>query len=87
MSSDFEKLDGNNGLLLSPHIDHLFDGGYISFEDDGTILVADEATQHILDLWSIAAGTSCGNFRLKQIPYIQFHRDVIFERRRKADRL
>jgi hypothetical protein len=28
-------LDGYNGLLLTPHIDHLFDRGYLSFEDDG----------------------------------------------------
>jgi putative restriction endonuclease len=33
-----ERLDGNNGLLLSPHVDLLFDRGYISVEDDGTLL-------------------------------------------------
>ena len=30
-----ERLDGENGLLLTPSIDHLFDRGFISFEDDG----------------------------------------------------
>ncbi|WP_311946969.1 HNH endonuclease [Halomonas piscis] len=34
-SSNSERLDGNNGLLLTPHIDHLFDQGYISFSDNG----------------------------------------------------
>ena len=33
-------LDGNNGLLLSPNIDLLFDRGYISFSDDGAILIS-----------------------------------------------
>jgi hypothetical protein len=39
-SNDFEKLDGNNGLLLSPHIDKLFDSGYISFEDRGSMILS-----------------------------------------------
>ena len=39
-SSDQEKLDGNNGLLLAPHIDHLFDQGYISFTDVGDFIVS-----------------------------------------------
>jgi putative restriction endonuclease len=43
MSTDFEKLDGNNGLLLSPHIDHLFDQGFISFKDNGELIVSPAA--------------------------------------------
>jgi hypothetical protein len=30
-----ERLEGENGLLLTPSIDHLFDGGFISFEQGG----------------------------------------------------
>ena len=33
--SDKEKLDGCNGIMLSPQVDRLFDRGFISFEDDG----------------------------------------------------
>lgn len=50
-STTFEKLDGNNGLLLSPHIDHLFDQGFISFADDGALLVSPEADVDTLILW------------------------------------
>jgi predicted restriction endonuclease len=39
LCTDFEKLDGNNGLLLSPHLDHLFDQGFIPFEDEGALLI------------------------------------------------
>ncbi len=35
-----ERLDGMNGLLLTPDADHLFDRGYISFEDDGEVRVS-----------------------------------------------
>src|SRR5665213_372790 len=35
-----ERLNGENGLLLTPSVDHLFDRGFIGFEDDGTIIVS-----------------------------------------------
>jgi hypothetical protein len=34
-STNEERLAGENGLLLTPSIDHLFDGGFISFEANG----------------------------------------------------
>ncbi len=34
-SDDHEKIDGANGLLLAPHVDHLFDRGLISFSGEG----------------------------------------------------
>ncbi|EKN3943128.1 TPA: HNH endonuclease [Yersinia enterocolitica] len=38
-SSDEERLDPYNGLMLAPHVDVLFDKGYISFTDDGYMIV------------------------------------------------
>lgn len=35
-----ERLDGMNGLLLTPDADHLFDRGFISFEDGGEVLIS-----------------------------------------------
>lgn len=35
-----ERLDGANGLLLTPDADHLFDRGFISFGDDGDVLIS-----------------------------------------------
>ncbi|MDG0789962.1 HNH endonuclease [Cohnella ginsengisoli] len=35
-----ERLDPNNGLLLIPNLDLLFDRGYISFDGDGRILIS-----------------------------------------------
>ncbi|MDQ7864888.1 HNH endonuclease signature motif containing protein [Peribacillus frigoritolerans] len=36
-SNNYERLDKNNGLLLCPNHDALFDKGYISFKEDGSI--------------------------------------------------
>lgn len=35
--SDNERLDVFNGLLLAPHLDALFDGGWVSFADNGKL--------------------------------------------------
>ena len=35
-----ERLDGENGLLLTPSIDHLFDRGFIGFEDGGRLIIS-----------------------------------------------
>jgi predicted restriction endonuclease len=43
-SSDAEKLDENNGLLLCAHHDALFDKHLISFEDNGDLIVSTTLT-------------------------------------------
>jgi putative restriction endonuclease len=39
-STNEERLHGANGLLLTPTADHLFDRGFISFEDTGEVLIS-----------------------------------------------
>lgn len=39
-STNEERLNGENGLLLTPSIDHLFDRGFIGFEDSGTLIIS-----------------------------------------------
>jgi len=78
-SNNEEKLDGYNGLLLSPHVDHLFDRGFISFKDTGEILVSKELNLTILDQWSIHSDQNVGTFKPNQCEYLEFHRDVIFK--------
>ena len=38
--NDAERLDVFNGLLLAPHLDAVFDLGFITVTDDGTVLVS-----------------------------------------------
>lgn len=77
-SNDFEKLDGNNGLLLAPHVDHLFDRGYISFDDDGGILVSRTLNVDILSRWAIDPRKKCGTFSELQRKYLDHHRKHVF---------
>jgi hypothetical protein len=57
-STDSERLDGENGLLLTPTIDHLFDRGFISFETGGRLNKC-----LISRLSMLAAIVSCGHDR------------------------
>jgi hypothetical protein len=42
--TDGERLDVFNGLLLAPHLDALFDDGWITFTDAGELLVSEVLT-------------------------------------------
>ncbi|HXF08431.1 MAG TPA: HNH endonuclease [Candidatus Acidoferrales bacterium] len=37
--TEVERVDPYNGLLLTPNLDRAFDNGYISFADDGRVLI------------------------------------------------
>jgi hypothetical protein len=77
-SNDFEKLDGNNGLLLSPHIDRLFDRGYISFEDSGQLMFSPLLPSDVVAAWNLNNPTIKKTLSSKQVPYMAFHRNGIF---------
>ncbi|MED2793175.1 HNH endonuclease [Bacillus wiedmannii] len=77
-SNNQERLDVNNGLLLCPNHDSLFDKGYISFEDDGAILISDcldEATKVFLNI----SDKMKINMNKRQKQYMEWHRNDIFK--------
>ena len=76
-STNEEKLHGCNGLLLAPHVDHLFDRGFISFEDDGALVVSDQMESEVLSAWSIVVPRSVGAFNLDQQHFLSHHRSHV----------
>lgn len=77
--NDAEKLDGFNGLLLSPHVEHLFEQGYISFSDDGTLLLSRWLNRVVLERWGIAQASQGRPFCAEQGVYLAWHREHVFE--------
>lgn len=79
-SSNEERLDGENGLLLTPSVDHLFDRGFISFEDSGRLLISPVADRRSLERMGIEIRESVnvGSFSSGQCRYLDFHRHDIF---------
>lgn len=75
-----ERLDQHNGLMLTPNADHLFDAGFITFDDAGEVVVspalqAQEATRLGLDSTEPARP-----FIPAQRVYLAYHREHIFRR-------
>lgn len=79
VSDDKERIDGYNGLLLAPHIDHLFDKGFISFDSRGKLLISTKLDPHVLTLWKIDGNTNAGSFTPEQQHYLDYHRAHVFQ--------
>ena len=74
-----ERVDVNNGLLLCPNHDWLFDKGFISFDDTGAIIISsklchnNQVFMNIDDIQYIEMSD-----KIKE--YIQYHRTNIYRR-------
>lgn len=79
VSSDFEKLDVYNGLLLCNCHDPLFDKGYISFRDSGEILISNKLHPKNYSLLNIATDITI-EIDEKSKKYLKYHRDNIFRK-------
>lgn len=79
VSNNQERLDGHNGLLLAPHVDHLFDKGFISFEDNGEMVVSKKLNVEVLQAWSITQG-NYGHFSKQQQQYLSYHRKHVLKK-------
>jgi len=75
-----ERLDGENGLMLTPTIDHLFDRGFISFEDNGQLILSPSADRQSLEKMGVRTSKliNVGSFSDGQKQYLNFHRDRVF---------
>ena len=80
VSSNAERLDRFNGLLLTANIDIMFDRGLISFNNDGTLLHTGD-----IDAATLRALGCDTAVRLKltarHAPYLAYHRTEIFGKR------
>lgn len=74
-SDNFERLDGANGIMLSPHVDALFDLGLMSFEDDGTKLIRNDLPKEVIDRWALPKSSDVVPFDHEQRTYLHEHRE------------
>lgn len=79
-ASNEERLDGENGLLLTPDADHLFDRGFLTFEDNGRVVVSPVAHLPSLEKMGlhIERVAAVGSFSEGQRGYLAFHRENVF---------
>lgn len=72
-----EQFDRDNGLLLSKNMDSLFDGGYITFDNDGNVIPSSKLDSEVADY------VKCFKLddkilNLRRQLYMQYHRDHVF---------
>jgi putative restriction endonuclease len=79
-STNDERLNGENGLLLTPSIDHLFDRGFIGFENNGKLLISPVAHRQSLHRMGIETEhtVNVGGFTTGQKLFLDFHRNAVF---------
>lgn len=79
VSTNEERLDSENGFLLSPTYDKLFDLGLISFKDNGNILISKLLDSDTLEKVRLDKSQV---YDTKPTPSLtrnlEYHRDVVF---------
>jgi hypothetical protein len=78
-STNAERLSSQNGLMLAPNADFLFDRGFVSF-GDGRLLVSPVADEKTLVKLGIDPDrpAGVGTFTKQQESFLEFHRKEIF---------
>ncbi|MCR4655900.1 MAG: HNH endonuclease [Lachnospiraceae bacterium] len=77
-SEPSEKLDVNNGLLMCPNHDKLFDKGFISFDDLGNIMISSKLVSNDQIFMNVN-----GKMHISVIEenkkYLDYHRTNVFQ--------
>ena len=73
-SSNEERLDEYNGLLLAASIGRLFDAGLVAFSDEGKLLADEQLGPADLTLLGISKASRLRFVRSQHRPYLRAHR-------------
>ncbi|MTJ00854.1 HNH endonuclease [Idiomarina piscisalsi] len=80
LSSDGEKLDAYNGLLLTPALDRLFDKGFVTFKRNREIILSNQLASWEYQKMGIDASMKLRELPIRTGDYLEYHRDIIFKR-------
>jgi hypothetical protein len=78
-STNLERLNGANGLMLSPHVDNLFDAGLMTFGRTGKVFFSSSVANDEIVRWHLDQVTDVGKFSALQTVFLEFHNDVKFK--------
>jgi len=78
-SDDNERLDVNNGLLLSPTYDALFDKHFISFENNGKIILSDKIELKAYKKIGVRGDEKINKLNQFNLKYLDRHRNRFYE--------
>ena len=73
-----EKLDPENGFLLCPNHDKLFDQGFISFDDLGRIMISSQLSENERTFLNVIPSMAV-RLSQKNRQYLAYHREKVFK--------
>lgn len=76
-AKDEQRLDVDNGILLSPTYDALFDKKLISFENSGKIILTDELLKYPIDKIGITGKERISDLSDGNKKYLNHHRKLL----------
>lgn len=76
-STNAERLDKFNGLLLSPNLDALFDKGLISFSDSGDMLISKFLSANVRKALGVSSDAKV-HLKSEHAKYLKWHREKVF---------
>lgn len=76
--SDDERLDVFNGLLLAPHLDALFDAGWMTINSDGTARLSPTLPDQARETLGVNRPMAVCALRPEHLPYLAFHSRNVF---------
>ncbi|WP_157983307.1 HNH endonuclease [Idiomarina seosinensis] len=79
LSSNGEKLDAYNGLLLTPALDLLFDKGIVTFRQNKKIVLSSQLASWEYQKMGIDSAMKLRELPIRTSNYLEYHRDVIFK--------
>jgi putative restriction endonuclease len=78
-STDIQRLDPNNGLLLTANLHKLFDAGLISFDDSGKMLVSSKLSQSEQEIFGLVGKKLSKKPSAETANYLSYHRTKFSE--------
>ncbi len=78
-SNDNERLDVDNGILLSPTYDALFDRHLISFENSGKIILSDNIEKQAYQKIGVTGNEKIQNLSSHNHDYLERHRNMFLK--------
>jgi hypothetical protein len=77
---DNERLDVFNGLLLAPHLDAMFDAGWMTVAFDGTVEISPALPAQARETLGVSRPLKVHRIRVEHAPYLDFHAQHVYRR-------
>ncbi|MCS6810978.1 MAG: HNH endonuclease, partial [Tepidimonas sp.] len=77
--NDEQRLDVFNGLLLAPHLDALFDAGWITIDDAGNVRLSAQLTAQRRAALGLHGELQVIRLHAQHHSYLDFHRRKVWK--------